>query len=131
MLIATMMRATLGSAMPCKRAARFGVSPTIARSWEAPEPIRSPTTTSPVAMPTRACRGLQATHCSDQLQPCAHSPLRVALVSLRVAKVDEDPISHVLRHKAPKAPYDHRNALLAGRDNLTQVFRVHARRERR
>jgi hypothetical protein len=33
-----------------------GVSPTIACSWEAPVPIRSPTTTSLVAMPTRVCR---------------------------------------------------------------------------
>src|SRR5580693_4168802 len=32
-----------GSAMPCKRAARFGVSPTMACSCEAPEPIKSPT----------------------------------------------------------------------------------------
>ena len=46
-----------GSAMPCRRAARLGVSPTIVCSWEAPEPIRSPTTTRPVAMPTRVYRG--------------------------------------------------------------------------
>jgi hypothetical protein len=40
-----------------ERAARFGVSPTMACSWEAPEPMRSPTTTRPVAIPTRVCRG--------------------------------------------------------------------------
>ena len=45
-----------GSAMPCRRAARFGVSPTTAGSCAAPDPIRSPTTTSPVAMPTRVWR---------------------------------------------------------------------------
>ena len=38
----------------CSRAARFGVSPTTASSCAAPSPIRSPTTTCPVAIPTRA-----------------------------------------------------------------------------
>ena len=50
------MTTVFGSAMPCRRAARFGVSPTMPRSCASPDPIRSPTTTSPVAMPTRVCR---------------------------------------------------------------------------
>src|SRR5690348_5467309 len=42
-------------ARPCRRAARFGVSP-IAVCWrESPDPIGSPITTSPVAMPIRTC----------------------------------------------------------------------------
>ena len=44
-----------GSASPCSRAARLGVSPTMPRSWASPDPTRSPTTTSPVAIPTRVC----------------------------------------------------------------------------
>src|SRR6202042_2232174 len=43
--------------------------------------------------------GLQSTYSSDQLQPCAHGSFCVILVSLWVAKVDEDPIAHVLRHE--------------------------------
>ena len=35
---------------PSRRPARFGVSPT-------PDPVRSPTTTNPVAIPTRVCSG--------------------------------------------------------------------------
>jgi hypothetical protein len=46
-----------GSARPCKRAARFGVSPTMPRSCASPDPISSPTTTNPVAMPTRVRSG--------------------------------------------------------------------------
>jgi hypothetical protein len=46
-----------GSAMTCSRAAKFGVSPTTACSWADPVPIRSPTTTKPVAMPIRVRRG--------------------------------------------------------------------------
>ena len=47
------MTIVLGSARPCIRAARLGVSPTTPRSWAAPEPMRSPTTARPVAMPIR------------------------------------------------------------------------------
>ena len=50
--------AVFGSAIPCSRAARFGVSPIMPRSCASPEPIKSPTTTRPVAMPTRVCRGV-------------------------------------------------------------------------
>ena len=54
--VSSAMTTMFGSAIPCKRAARFGVSPTMPRSCASPEPTRSPTTTSPVAMPTRVCR---------------------------------------------------------------------------
>ena len=54
------MTTVFGSAMPCRRAARFGVSPTMPRSCASPAPIRSPTTTSPVAMPTRTCNEVPA-----------------------------------------------------------------------
>ena len=47
-----------GSATPCNRAARLGVSPTIPRSCASPEPVRSPTTTNPVAIPMRICSGV-------------------------------------------------------------------------
>ena len=47
------MTTVFGSAIPCRRAATFGVSPTIPRSCASPDPIKSPTTTKPVAMPTR------------------------------------------------------------------------------
>ena len=75
--------------------------------------------------------GLQSTYCSDQLQPCAHGPLCVVLVGLRVAEVDQDPVAHVLGDEAAEALHGLRDALLVGRDDLAQVFRVHARRERR
>jgi len=44
------MTTLFGSARPCKRAARFGVSPTMPRSCASPAPTRSPTTTNPVAI---------------------------------------------------------------------------------
>ena len=75
--------------------------------------------------------GLQAAYCSDQLQPCAHGSLCVVLVRLRIAEVDEDPVAHVLRYEATEALHGLRDALLIGRNDLAEVFRVHASRERR
>ena len=49
-----------GVAASCSLAARFGVSPTTDSSRAAPSPTRSPTTTRPVAMPTRAASGSPA-----------------------------------------------------------------------
>ena len=49
-----------GAAKPCSRAARFGVWPTTPRSCAAPSPIRSPTTASPVAMPSRMRKSSRA-----------------------------------------------------------------------
>ena len=85
-------------------------------------------------MPTRVCRaalGLQATYRSDQLQPRAHGPLCVVLVGLRIAEVDQHAVAHVLRYEATEALHGLGDALLIGRNDLAQVFRVHARRERR
>ena len=72
--------------------------------------------------------GLQSTYCGHQLQPCAHGPLRVVLVGLRIAEVDQDAVAHVLRHEAAEALHGLRDALLIGRNDLAEVFRVHARR---
>ena len=85
-------------------------------------------------MPTRVCRGawvFRAAYCSDQLQPRAHSPLCVVLVGLRIAEVDQDPIAHVLRDEPAEALHGLSDALLVGRNDLAEVFRVHASRERR
>jgi hypothetical protein len=54
------MTTMFGSAMLCNRAATFGVCPTIPRSCASPDPIRSPITTIPVAIPTRVCSGAGA-----------------------------------------------------------------------
>src|SRR5215471_12449730 len=47
------MTTVSGSASACSREARLGVSPTTPCSCDAPSPMRSPTITKPVAMPTR------------------------------------------------------------------------------
>jgi hypothetical protein len=115
-----------GSARPYKRAAKFGVSPTMPRSWASPEPTRSPTTTSPVAMPTRVCKGrassLQIPNGGDQLQPRTHSPLSVILMGLWVTEVHEDPIAHDFATKPPK-----RCATMAGRSETSILLGIRPR----
>ena len=127
------MTTVFGSAIACRRAARFGVSPTMPRSCASPDPIRSPTTTSPVAMPTRVCSGaagLQPADRSDQLQPRPYRPLGIILVRLRIAEIHEHAVAHVLRYEPAEALHGLGDAFLIGGNDLAQVLRVHARGER-
>ena len=75
--------------------------------------------------------GLQSTYRRYQLQPCADSPLSVVLMGLRIAQIHEHTIAHVFRNEAAEALHGLRDALLIGRNDLAEVFRVHARREGR
>ena len=115
------MTTMFGSAIPCKRAARFGVSPTMPRSCASPDPIRSPTTTSPVAMPTRVCRGtgdLSAATAAINSKPCPHGSLGVVLMRLRIAEIDEHAVAHVLRDEPTEAAHGLGDAFLIGRNDL-------------
>ena len=111
------------------RAARFGVSPTTACSCAAPSPISSPTTTRPVAMPTRAASGSPAGVCSratacDHRQPGAHRPLGLVLVRLRPAEVGEHPVAHVLGDVALAARDRARHSVLVGADDVAHVLGI-------
>jgi hypothetical protein len=72
--------------------------------------------------------GLQGAHSRHQRQPCADGPLCIVLVRLGIAEIDEDPVTHVLGDKAAEATHGLRDALLIGRNDLAEVFRVHAYR---
>ena len=79
-------------------------------------------------MPTRACSdrvGLQAAHCGDKLKSRTYRPLGVVLVSLGIPKVHENPVAHVLRHKANEALHCLGDAFLIGRNDLAQILSVH------
>jgi hypothetical protein len=73
--------------------------------------------------------GLQRSNRSDQPQPCAHRAFRVVLMRLWIPKIHQHAIAHVLRNEASEATHGFCNTLLVGRNDLAQVFRVHARRE--
>jgi hypothetical protein len=73
--------------LPCSRTAGFGVSPTMPRSWAAPVPIRSPTMTSAVAIPTRTRKGyvssgFELRHHGDEGKPGSDRALGVMLAGL-------------------------------------------------
>ena len=122
-----------GSANACRRAARLGVSPTTVCSCADPAPIRSPTTTSPVAIPTRACSfagfDIEAADRVDCAQPCSHRPLGVVLMRLRIAEIDQHAVAHVPGNEAVE-PRDHLgDRTMICRDHLTQILGVQPRRE--
>jgi hypothetical protein len=50
------------------------------------------------------------------------------LMRLRIPEVDQHPIAHVLRDEASEALHGLGNTLLVGRNDLAEVFRVHAGR---
>ena len=77
------------------------------------------------------CARLKHGDGGDQLQSRPDRPLRVVLLSLRVAEVYQDTVAHVVRHEATEALHGLCDALLVGRDNLAEVFRVYASREGR
>ena len=114
------------SAIPCKRAARLGVLPTMHGLLPEKHPIRSwsPTTTQPGRNADtgsrNACVLRPLTAATSEFQPRAHGSLGIVFVSLRVAEVDQHAVSHELRHEPTEAMHGVRNALLIGRDDLAQ-----------
>ena len=77
-LVVPAMTTIAGSATACSLAARFGVSPTTACRWAAPSPMRSPTTTRPVAMPMRVSSVLRDGVVSRDAAAVTASPARTA-----------------------------------------------------
>ena len=128
---------SLGPARACSRAARFGVSPTTACSCAAPSPIRSPTTTSPVAMPIADReRARPAVRCSRPTasmtaEPGPDGALGVVLVRVRIAEIDEHAVAHVLGDEAVVAADRVGDAAVIGADHLAQVLGIEPRRQRR
>ena len=59
-------------------------------------------------------------------QSCAHGSLGIVLVRLRIPKVHQDPVAHVFCNETTKALHGLSDALLIGRNDLAEVFRVHA-----
>src|SRR5208337_1428349 len=123
-----------GSARACRRAARFGVSPTTACSCAAPAPIRSPTTTSPVAMPTRTCKGMPAAvvsfgAASTRASPACTACFGVMLVGQRIAEIGQHPVPHVLRDEPAGLADEIGAAAVIRADDLAQILGIEPRRE--
>src|SRR6516165_3164723 len=119
----------LGSAMLWSRAARFGVSPTMPRSSDSPDGITCPTTTTPVAIPTRdllRSTRLEPSNYRNQLKPSPDRSLGVVLMGMRITKVHKDAIPHISGDEPAEVAHGLGDAFLIGRNDLSQVLRVHA-----
>ena len=75
--------------------------------------------------------GLQTAYSSDQLQPRSHGALCVVLVGLGVTEVNHNAITEELCDEATQALHGVACAFPVGRNDLSQIFRVHARRQSR
>ena len=70
--------------------------------------------------------GLERGHPRYHLQACTNGSLSIIFVGLRIAEVDEHPVAHVLRHEPAEALHGLGDAFLIGRNDLSQVLRIHA-----
>ena len=124
-----------GSASDCRRAARLVVSPIAAFSCVTPSRTRSPTTTTPEAMPMRACRvdarsRLQLRDSIEDREAGAHRSLRVIFVRRGIAEIGEHAVAEVLRDHAAEPLDLGRAAGLESADHLALLLGIEPRRER-
>ena len=110
------------------------MSPTTPRSCASPDPRRSPTTTIPVAIPTRTCSA-PATVCEfrrglDDGQPGLHGALGVVFVRLRIAEIGEHAVAHVFGDEAAVGCDQRRAAFVIGPDDRPHVLGIEPRRHR-
>jgi hypothetical protein len=101
-------------------------SPTIPRSCASPDPITSPITTSPVAIPTRVCSGLDdfnALTDETSSKPARTARSAVVLVGLRIAEIHQHAVAHVLCDEAAEALHSLGDAILIAGNDLAEVPR--------
>ena len=71
--------------------------------------------------------GLQSTYRSNQLKPRAHGSLSIVLMRLGIPEVNQwAPSPMYLAAEPAEALHGVSDALLIGRNDLAEVFRVHA-----
>jgi hypothetical protein len=91
--------------------------------------MRSPTTTRPVAIPTRT-EGRSPIwsrpHRLDHCKPGPDGVLSILLVGLRIAEIDQDAIAHVLGYEAAEPGHRLGHTSVIGSDHVAQVFRIEA-----
>jgi len=119
-----------GRASACRRAARFGVSPTTPRSCA--DQIANDDEASGDANPNvqRLLCGELADRVDDR-ETGAGRALGVVLMRLRIAEINQHAIAHILGDKTAKAADGVGDAAVVGADDLAQILGIEARRQRR
>ena len=122
-----------GAASACSLAARFGVSPTntalLRRSLadqiaDHGEPGGDAEPHAQILMRRQAGDRL------DHRQSGAYRPLGIVLVRLRVAKIDQDAVAHVLGDKTVETADRLGDGPVVAAEQLAQILRVMTGRER-
>src|SRR5262249_53594008 len=67
---------------------------------------------------------IKATHGTDHTQRCADRPLGIVLVRLRVAEINQDPVTHVFGDKAVKRGTDLGDSAMVGTNDLAKILRI-------
>jgi len=73
----------------------------------------------------------QRADCGNDGEPRPHRPFGVVLMRLRIAEIDQHPVTHVLGDKAGAPGDGLGNAAVVGADQLPQILRIKPRRQRR
>jgi hypothetical protein len=124
----------LGSAIACRRAARFGVSPTTGplprctRPDEIADHHQAGGNADPRAQ-GNAGKGVELGHRFNERQSRLDRTLGVVLVGLRIAEISEHPIAHILGDEPSIALHQLRAAALIGAKDAAQVLRIELRRQ--
>ena len=71
---------------------------------------------------------LQRRHRCNQFQACSYRPLGIVLMGLWIAKISQHTVAQILRDEPAEAAHDPGGAFVISRNDLAQVFRVHAGR---
>ena len=107
--VAALITSVLGAAMPCRRAARLGVSPSANCSCRVPPPPhpRPPARygcpgAPPGVPPLLLQAGIELAHGLHDPEPGPHGPLGVIFVRQGIAEVDEQAIAEILRDMPSK-----------------------------
>jgi len=74
---------------------------------------------------------IEATDRGNRVQPRPDRPLRVVLMGLRVAEIDQHCVADGLADKAIEAGDDFDDGTVIRGDNLAQIFGIEPRRQRR
>ena len=95
------MTTMFGSAIACRRAARFGVSPTTPRSCASPDADEvadhdEPGGDADPHLQRRAGAVFELRHRLDHREPGMHGAFGVILVGLRIAEIGQHAVAHIL-----------------------------------
>ena len=125
--VPSLITTVFGLAMLWRRAARFGVYADDARG-QVPHRDHPSRDADPDLL---ALAGLHPGDRRNEFKPGPHRSLGVVFMSVRMTKVHQDPVAHILRDVSTKLAYGFFGTARISGEDISQIFRIHADGERR